>query len=503
MQTSVSASRRNRQEGQAIIFVVLAVGIVIAGAMGLAIDTAQIYGQRQMAQSVADSAAEAGILSIFSGTNTGNTDSTQDFATTVNPAAYDCASTFATSPCKYANLNGAATSDTVTVSFPTAVSGVSLTPNSYNAKAIQVLVTRTVNSTFMKMITSNTTTVKAKATAAIVQGNQGIPIVVLHPNLAGAFNINGTASVAIVGGPQLSFQVNSKAAGAVSESGTMDLSKAGPSSSGGDFGTFGTATGSWTFLPGSTGHFYRPNPPTQDPFKSIAAPSNPTASHPGSSSTVAAGTGDCPGPVGGPDCTKYTPGFWAGTSPATRLDQINNTAIFEPGLYWVNSRGFSNSGPATIIMCGTNGGTCDPIPAWDTSGCCTQAGKSMLMYLGGGNINLGSQASMTLKGSDTTSSFKGILFFVNHSAGAQTHKLGGGGALSQTGSLYATNCTATPCVISGSTYQSVELTGHSGNDTNIYGQIITDQLVLKGTSGVTMTLDSTILVPIDKVALVK
>ena len=43
----------------------------LIGALGLAIDGAQLYGHRQMAQAAADAAAQAGILSIFDGTNVG------------------------------------------------------------------------------------------------------------------------------------------------------------------------------------------------------------------------------------------------------------------------------------------------------------------------------------------------------------------------------------------------------------------------------------------------
>ena len=63
--------RRSRQGGQAILIAVVATGLVMIGAMGLAIDTGQLYGHRQMAQAAADAAAEAAILSIYAGTNVG------------------------------------------------------------------------------------------------------------------------------------------------------------------------------------------------------------------------------------------------------------------------------------------------------------------------------------------------------------------------------------------------------------------------------------------------
>src|SRR6266581_1410698 len=61
---------RRSESGQAILLVVVACGIFLIGAVGLAIDGAQIYAHREMAQAAADAAAQAGIFSIFAGTGT-------------------------------------------------------------------------------------------------------------------------------------------------------------------------------------------------------------------------------------------------------------------------------------------------------------------------------------------------------------------------------------------------------------------------------------------------
>src|SRR5688572_12645100 len=90
--------RKKRESGQAIILVVLAVGLLLMGSLGLAIDAGTLYGHRQMAQVAADAAAEAGILSIFGGTNTG--------ANAFGDAPFTCTvGTDARSPCAYARLN--------------------------------------------------------------------------------------------------------------------------------------------------------------------------------------------------------------------------------------------------------------------------------------------------------------------------------------------------------------------------------------------------------------
>jgi Flp pilus assembly protein TadG len=98
-------------------------GIFLLGALGLAIDGSHLYAHRQMAQAAADAAAQAGIMSIFDGTNGAGAHA---FAT---GSTITCASSDPKTPCYYAQtlngFNGA--NDVVTVDFPTAADvGVSL-----------------------------------------------------------------------------------------------------------------------------------------------------------------------------------------------------------------------------------------------------------------------------------------------------------------------------------------------------------------------------------------
>ena len=61
--------RSGLEDGQSILLVVVAMSVFLIGALGLAIDGAQMYAHRQMAQAAADAAAQAGMMSIFRGTN--------------------------------------------------------------------------------------------------------------------------------------------------------------------------------------------------------------------------------------------------------------------------------------------------------------------------------------------------------------------------------------------------------------------------------------------------
>src|SRR5262249_45684398 len=158
------------------------------------------------------------------------------------------------------------TSDTISVTFPTSVSGVTLSTH-YNPAAIKVTISRPVSATLMKMLGATSTTVTASATAAIVKGNSPLPMVILHPTAASALNLSsGNASIKICGGPQTGLQVNSRSSTAISVSGTVNLSQAGPSDTaancsgtGSDLGVSGgpTTAGTW-YLKGTTGKYQQP-----------------------------------------------------------------------------------------------------------------------------------------------------------------------------------------------------------------------------------------------------
>ena len=62
-----------------------------------------------------------------------------------------------------------------------------------------------------------------------------------------------------------------------------------------------------------------------------------------------------------------------------------------------------------------------------------------------------------------------------------THVLGGGGCLGLQGTLYATDTLAT-MTTTPSKYQTIEMHGNPCSTTFFQGDIITDALLLKGTS---------------------
>lgn len=512
--------RSRNERGQATLMVVVACGLFLIGALGLAIDGAQLYGHREMAQIAADGAAEAAALDVLSGTNTG----TNAFGA----SSFDCGNTASEkrSPCLHARLNGfgeIGSTDTVHLDFPTTVSGVTLSP-SVSPAAVHVKITRAVQGTLIRMLgAAATSSITAVATAAIVQVTNPVPILVLHPNLANALQMKGGGNgqtIQICGGPTLSIQVNSTDTSALLISGgpTVDLSHAGPpdpgdcsKGTGASLGVLGgptsvsTTTGACgTFSGvclGSTGHYLQPNGYILDPLKDVSAPSQPAVN--GTMTSVMPGAGnDCTDSKNG--CTIYTAGYYP-----NGIGVKNSTAIFQPGLYYMGGSGsgsfkntaFGNDANGALTMCSAH---CQSDATM--SGCC-DTGKGMMVYVASaaGAVNIGANSNATLVGADNSSSYKGILFFVDRAAPKQTHSFGGTSAISLIGTIYATNDISpnNSANTDLTTYQTIQLQGGAGSTTLIQGEIITDVLQMGGGGSIQMNLNPNYQLPISEVALVK
>lgn len=496
-----SVRRVREEEGQAIILVALAMSIFLVGAVGLAIDGAHLYAQRQMAQSAADAAAQAGIMSIFDNT----------YNQAGNPAAFSTGSTFtcgatdARTPCAYAILNGFNTAnDTVTVSFPpaSAAPGVNLATN-YPVTLLQVNIQRQVSTTLMGLLGTSASTIQANAIAAIVQVLAPVPILITHPTLSGSFSTNGGVLVQICGGPSKSVQVNSNNTTATinkGTSGTVNLSHAGPpdpgnctTGTGADFGVWGgPSSPSFTYLGGSTGKYLQPASPMQDPLAGVAPPPVPSlAPNP---TPLGNGVSGCPASPRKP-CMLYSPGLYP-----NGIDGKLQTVVFEPGIYYIqSSNGVGCSALCDMYMAT---GFTDPVTGTGWTG-------NMLIYNTGptsnptlsGPINLGANGSVSLVGSPTNSQYLGILLFEDHNAAAQSHSLGGGGAMTLLGTVYLTNNRDT-MLATPTQYQTLNLQGNPGSQTLIQGEVIVGVLNMGGNATIQMNLNNNAL-DIQEVALVE
>lgn len=514
--TRFNVERLKDEGGQAVVLVALAMSIFLLAAVGLAVDGAHLYAQRQMAQSAADAAAQAGISSIFTGSAT--------FPTTKFTCSAADAAPGGRSPCQYAASNGfsASSGDTIVIDYPGAAAapGVALSPD-FPTNLLRATITRSVGTTLMRLLGPTASSITTTATAAIVTVVAPVPILVTHPTLQQSFSINGTPAVTICGGPHRSIQVNSGAgAGTLSSSKstaiyiagnsyTIDLSHAGPP----DTGNCATGTGAElgvyggpysapsNYLPGSTGKYQPGAFPIPDPLIKVPVPPRP--SNTPTPSPLANGSGDCPAstPVSSP-CQVYIPGLYKGG-----IDAKGSTAIFKPGIYYIEgNQGFGCTAVCAMIM---GSGTDPSTPSTGWTG-------HMLVYntnappsggfVNAGSFNVGSNGSAVLVGSPANSVYKGILFFQDRDSVANTgpknrHNLGGGGNLNLQGTIYITNRLGT-MTLDPSHYQEVQLQGNPGSSTLIQGEIIVSTLGLGGNAGITMNLNSNATLNVSQIALV-
>jgi hypothetical protein len=159
-----------------------------------------------------------------------------------------------------------------------------------------------------------------------------------------------------------------------------------------------------------------------------------------------------------------------------------------PGLYYIDGGGFINDANGKMLM--AVGFPSDP-----------KTGSGMVVYnTGVGIFDLGANSTATLVGADNTSFYRGILFFQDRAAIAQTHNLGGGGAITLTGTLYMTNW-LTVMQSQPSQYQILRLGGNAGIQIN--GSIVVGALNMAGTSYVTFNLAAGPILQARRAALVR
>src|ERR1019366_3144144 len=264
-------SRKSDEAGQAIVFVVLAMSLVLLGAVAFSVDMGNLWFHRQTAQSVADASCTAAAMDMLTtatggGAKGGFTPGTP-FSCSGSPTAAPCA--YAAKNMSYApsTLTAGTSGYDVAFSFPTTVAGLPNCTTGIGAPAIcndptalsnafvQVNVDDRVQLYFAGLLSgSKTTDVGAQATCGVVLANSPIPLLVLNPTVSGALSISGTPNISIYGGPQRSIQVNSSSTSAASGGGSVDLHQGGPYLTGSDFGVYGgPSSACCSFNGGSTG----------------------------------------------------------------------------------------------------------------------------------------------------------------------------------------------------------------------------------------------------------
>ncbi len=538
-----------KDRGQVTLFILLALAIFLLALVGFAVDMTNLWFHRQAAQGAADAACQAGAMNMLVAAQGGPT-ATQGF--TIG-TAFNCAGNGTWPPCAYAAFNGyngaglqsGVDSNDVNVTFPSNIVGVvKPDPNvSLPSPFMQVDVTDRVRVYFSSLLTrSRTQDVLAKARCGLVLARVPIPIIILQPTCPGSLSLpNSAASLAVVGGPTKSVQVNSSDANAVLSTGaTIDLSLGGPNFSGSDFGDFGgPATAPKGFNGGTTGQWVSPAARLADPFKTLPAPFTTGLPVDPTPTFVPHGVNGCPDTKG---CSEYSRG-WYKTKP---IVVKNATAIFDPGIYFITATTNATCGAANCTG-GTPTGSCRyglalmansivrPSTApGDASGGTmfyfsgpSGAGSygSVFVDANSGNRSVdpfptpltncpggtppdpralpptpptGNVLLAPCKGvyGSPTGTDRGILFFDDRANGDLNGQpsMQGGGQMVLAGAMYFHNCpfstTPTGCRPPPTDYNAFfSLQGNPGSGTFILGNIVADQLLYGGNGSVSMALN--------------
>lgn len=307
-----------RESGQAVLLLIVGMSIFLIGALGLALDGAQMYAQQQMARAAADAGAQAAILSIYRGTNS---TASSPFGTGSNPAAFTCSTTDGRTPCVYARLNGfgGIVSDIVTVSFPTIIPGVS-NLSTGGVAAVAVNIQRTLQTGLIRFIGPATSTIRASAIAGLIASGPDC-ITVLSPSGNNALSVSNNATLSL---HNCGLTVNSSAARAfrVDNNATVQadsIKVVGGYSSGGNANISPTPTVN--------------SPPAADPFAGVPAPSYSPS--PCFQNTV----------ITNNSVTVLGPGVYCGGITISN----NSSVTFAPGVYILLGGGLevSNNGRLT------------------------------------------------------------------------------------------------------------------------------------------------------------
>ena len=368
-----------------MLLLVVGMSIFLIGAVGLAVDGAQIYAHQQMARAAADAAAQAGMMSILRGTNA---TSAFPFATGSPPiASFTCTTTDGRTPCVYARLNGfgGTASDTVTLSFPTTVSGVTLPPDA--VPALTVTVQRSVKTSLIRFIGGAAASiVKARATAGLSGSVPAECIYVLDSSAQYAFLVNNGANLDVGG---CAIAVNSTSPQAAGVYG-------GAVVTGSELDTVGGCNCTGTYPTLKTGMA-----PVADPFAALpsltpgSCSAHPTMYTPGSGTTIMPGT------------------YCGGITVSNGVTGVT----FAPGIYIIKGGGLTFGGGITT------------------------SGSGVMFYLTGTNstyrsVTIANGANVVFS-APTSGIYQGVLFYQNRAITSGSNATFAGGAVTKlTGSLY-------------------------------------------------------------------
>lgn len=383
--------RRPGESGQTTALILIFLAVFLLGVLGFATDYAQVWAHRQMAQSAADAACQAGAADLFLN-YANNAGASSGYGLDFNwiGSPFTCSSSSSNPVCRYAAINGYPDAG-VDVTFPASVDGAPSIGGfgAISYPYIHVTVSDHVDLTFSRLLkVTSPLNVKASATCGIAPVAVPIPMVVLHKTASGSLSLNGNPVISIFGGPPRAIQVDSSSTTAFNAGGSslVDVHLAGPANSGADIGVFGNEPQ----LPAKNlnlgaGKWITPAFPYGDPWALITAPSAPATA--GSVTNVGYGVNGCPDPNG---CAEFSAGNYVGCSSSNgnlpsggngcltvpvnytitfgNRNNGNNNATFTAGMaIRPSTQGGGNANAGNFVYVATNGTSGPDVPLWSNA----------------------------------------------------------------------------------------------------------------------------------------
>ncbi len=412
--SKVSANRLLDRRGQTLIMLAVSFAMLLA-LLGLVFDGGRLYFERRQMQAAADAATLAALHEMRRGFD--------DADTQVRPAAR-----------RDAEMNGYSTSDsTVTVNYPAAGLG---------ADSVEVIISRTVPTTFMRVVGRQQSTVAARAAGQLLRDVGGPCVIALRDEEEkNTLTVSGSAGLSADCG----VWANSPDDQAMSAPG----------------GSQGTITAPWTRAGGYTGSNY--NVGSQlvakvaiaDPLSIM--PDTPSAMGAMSNRPAPAKTGTRTIQPG-----RYTQG----------IDSNSGSLTLQPGLY-VLERGMKITGgelygaAVTIYVIKNSGGTNDSVEINTT-----------------GVVQLSAPSAADIAGGNT--GIQGVLFY-----GARTNRY--------TNTGHHLGRSTADSYYNGAIYFPAEHVDWAGNSntTGNYSMIVAETIDITGGSGVAINQTPTLGFPVD------
>ena len=422
-------SRRRGQRGQVLLMVTFAL-IPMFGILGLVADFGYMHFVKMSAQTAAEAAAQAAIISYHE-TVGGSNPACGDTGVVCSTSPADCASNISTPTnpiergCMYAQSHGF-NSTNQRITYQAGVGSAPPTAPGIGNPAYWVTfrVIQRVPQLFSAVLGNSSGLVAARSTAAITGASDCI--YALNPHASGALSVGGTASLVSSCG----IYVNSDNGCGISTNGNGAILTAP------EYDVVGGACTQNPLTPSANTGVS----PTSDPLAALPVPASApyTCDHIG---TVSANTD-----------TVLSPGVYCGG-----IHVGNATFTFSAGTYILVGGGLSTQSSNSHIV--GNGG----VMFYNTFGATTNS--SNYSY---SPIQIGATSTVNLV-APTSGTYQGILFFEDRNSPPANDDYGGGATAVYQGIVYAKNA-------------AVTMYGNSSVDT-AYTMLVADTISLIGTSG--------------------